>query len=345
VPPLHNFQNPGWQASVTDACIEKITISGGEAVGKARRRRRTRSSLKSLSSPPCASAFAGSPRPDMRTGVRSRGLLLLGLAAGAIAAACQDFESDVVLVGTVERTLVEISAPAPELLVGVSVVHGDHVAVRDVVARLDDTLARADLAAAEAALAGTQARSVVTEAELSRAHRLEREGVASRQALDRARAERDQATALLREAQARLDATRKRLADLTVVAPVAGVVDQIPFDPGERVPAGAVLAVLLADGPPWVRVWLPERALANVAPGQQAEVRIDGVPGPQTGRVLDVGREPEFTPHLALTERERGHLVYETRVLLEGDALARLRPGVPATVTFRLASSRLEAGR
>lgn len=34
VPPPRNFQDPGWQASVTDAYIEKIIVSGGEAVGK-----------------------------------------------------------------------------------------------------------------------------------------------------------------------------------------------------------------------------------------------------------------------------------------------------------------------
>jgi mono/diheme cytochrome c family protein len=34
VPPPRNFQDPGWQASVTDSYIEQITVQGGEAVGK-----------------------------------------------------------------------------------------------------------------------------------------------------------------------------------------------------------------------------------------------------------------------------------------------------------------------
>jgi mono/diheme cytochrome c family protein len=33
-PPPRNFQDPGWQASVTDAYIEQITVQGGAAVGK-----------------------------------------------------------------------------------------------------------------------------------------------------------------------------------------------------------------------------------------------------------------------------------------------------------------------
>ena len=49
------------------------------------------------------------------------------------------------------------------------------------------------------------------------------------------------------------------------------------------------------------------------------------------GSVLDVAREPAFTPHYALTERDRVHLVYEARVRLL-DAPPGLRPGLPAEV-------------
>ena len=46
---------------------------------------------------------------------------------------------------------------------------------------------------------------------------------------------------------------------------------------------------------------------------------------------MDVAREPEFTPHYALTEHDRVHLVYETRVRIL-DPPDGLRPGVPARV-------------
>jgi hypothetical protein len=46
-----------------------------------------------------------------------------------------------------------------------------------------------------------------------------------------------------------------------------------------------------------------------------------------------VARESEFTPHFALTERDRVHLVYETRVTIT-DAPATIRPGLPAEVTI-----------
>jgi HlyD family secretion protein len=76
---------------------------------------------------------------------------------------------------------------------------------------------------------------------------------------------------------------------------------------------------------------VPETSYARVLPDTPAEVRIDGVDGVLHGSVDYVARESEFTPHYALTERDRVHLVFETRVRLH-DAPASLRPGVPAQV-------------
>lgn len=244
---------------------------------------------------------------------------------------CRPGEPGLLLVGTVERTLIELVAPVSEVIIEIPVARGDHVEAGDLLVRLDGTLAEAEVARTEAELVGASKGVVVADHELKRLRQLHGANVASEQALERAQLDLAEATSRLREAQARHGAAYKRRSDLDLVAPVSGTVDQLPFDPGERVPAGAVLAVLLADGEPWVRVWIPERAFAQVAPGTPAEVRIDGVAAPLSASVLDVAREPEFTPHYALTERDRVHLVYEARVGLHG-APAALRPGMPAQV-------------
>jgi HlyD family secretion protein len=169
--------------------------------------------------------------------------------------------------------------------------------------------------------------------DLERNRELRAGRVASQRELERAELAFDEAVAREREALALLAAAEKRRQDRILRAPVAGTVDQIPFDRGERVPAGAVLAVLLSEDDPWVRVWIPETSFVRVVPGTPAEIRIDGIGEALRGSVLDVSREPEFTPHYALTERDRVHLVYETRVRIH-DAPASLRPGVPAEVTL-----------
>ena len=266
-------------------------------------------------------------RPPMEPSRRRAALVALSL----LLAACADEPGELRLVGTVERTQIELVAPLSETIVAVHAERGDRVEKGRVLVELDATFARADVARAEAALAGARTGEQVAGDELERARRLRRSRVASEQDFDRATLARDEAAARLRDAEAQLDAARKRLADLSLASPVDGVLDQLPFDPGERVPAGAVLAIVLGDAPPWVRVWIPEESFVRVLPGTPAEVRIDGIEAPLRGSVLDISRDPEFTPHYALTERDRVHLVYETRVRLL-DAPPQLRPGVPAQV-------------
>ena len=255
----------------------------------------------------------------------------VALIASVACAACGDRAPELSLVGTVERTEVELVAPVSETLIAVHAQRGDRVVPGQLLVELDRTYARVEATRAAAALAAARSAVLVARQEYERAQHLRSDHVVSEQALDRARLAQDEARARLHEAEAQVAAAHKREADLSLVAPVAGVLDQLPFDAGERVPAGAVLAVLLSDALPWVRVWIPEESQVRVAPGTPAEIRIDGIERTLAGRVLDVSRDPEFTPHYALTERDRVHLVFETRVSIL-DAPPELRPGVPAQV-------------
>jgi HlyD family secretion protein len=254
--------------------------------------------------------------------------------------ACAAGDPNLSLVGSVERTLVEVAAPASEVITEIAVERGDPVEPGQLLVRLDPTLADAEIARCQARLAGAQTSVIIAQHELERAQDLRGARISSQQALERAQLGRSEAYARLREAEAEVAVARKRRADLDLAAPMSGVVDQIPFDQGERVPAGAVLAVLLAGGDPWVRVWIPEARLVGVRPGTEAEIRVDGVGAVLRGQVLDVAREPEFTPHYALTERDRGHLVFEARIAIR-DAPDSLRPGLPADVLVRVDDSGL----
>jgi HlyD family secretion protein len=217
----------------------------------------------------------------------------------------------------------------------------------------DIAAGRAALAAAEAALRRLRldlerARSlrrdaVVAQAELDAAEAAHAEAVAQR---DRLRAnlaallagtrreEIDQARAAVAEAEAAVAAARVHLERLEVRAPVAGRVDSLPYEIGERPPPGAVVAVLLAAGAPYARVYVPEALRVDVKAGSAATVWVDGVAGELRGRVRTVSADPSFTPYYALTERDRGHLVYVAEIDLL-DATARDLPaGVPLQVHF-----------
>jgi len=239
------------------------------------------------------------------------------------------------MVGTVERKALELAAPVSAVIVDLPVEVGSRVGAGEVVVQLDTTVAEAELRAYTAAHEAAQAALKQAEGEYKRVEGLRRARVSTEQALDDALRKRDEALALVAEKEARIAQAQKRLEELTLRAHSGGVVDQLAFEEGERVPAGGVAAVVLADEEPWVRVWLPARAVARVRPGSPGDIEIEGLDERLPGRVIHVAREPEFTPHYALTERESAHLVYETRVRIE-DAPDALRPGLAARVRLRL---------
>ena len=263
------------------------------------------------------------------------------LLATALLAACGGDRLE--LAGVVERTTLELSAPISEEVVQHPRSVGQAVTVGEPVVVMRNEVAKLDLEAAEALHRAAEANLSAAEQEFRRAEGLRRAAVSTPAALDAARRTRDEAVALLAERAARRAQAERRLADLTVRATADGVVDQLPYDVGERVPAGGVVAVVLAKERPWVRIWLPARAVSRLSPGAEAEIEIEGLDGTYTGRLTEIAREAEFTPHYALTERERAHLVYEAKLEIE-DAPEDLRPGLPATVRLEVGEARTAGG-
>jgi HlyD family secretion protein len=266
---------------------------------------------------------------------------LLAWVAASIVAGCSGDSKVFELVGTVERTTLELAAPISEVVVEIPAGLGTRVAAGDIVVRLDTEVAEAELVAAQAALAAAEASVLEAMEGFRRAERLAKSRVGSTQELDRARSRRDEVLAVVAERKARIAQANRRLEDLTMRPLAGGVVDQLPFEIGERVPAGGVVAVIQTDEKPWVRVWLPSRAVGLLGGEAEARIEIEGFDEVLTGQLLDVAREPEFTPHYALTERESAHLVFQARIVLD-NAPAELRPGLPARVDLSLTRPRAE---
>jgi HlyD family secretion protein len=257
-------------------------------------------------------------------------VLVLSLACGGTV--------EVELVGTVELRTLEMATPVSEVIVDIPVTAGEQVAAGQVLVQMDSVVAEAELEASQAALAAAQASLTAAEQEHKRYQGLRRANVAAARQLDEARRVRDEALAAVAERKARIAQAKKRLDTLTIRTYAAGTVDQLPFDVGERVPGGGVVAVVLADEKPFVRVWLPARLVAGATRGSQAEIRIEGFDQPLAGHLEEVAREPEFTPHYALTERESAHLVYEARIVVD-EPPEQLRPGLPARVVLTVGRS------
>jgi HlyD family secretion protein len=148
------------------------------------------------------------------------------------------------------------------------------------------------------------------------------------------REELDQAIAVRDAAAAAIHGLEVSLERLTVRAPVAGVIDDLPLETGERPALGAVVAVLLAGEAPHARVYLPEPLRIRVSVGDPASVYVDGIERPFNGRVRRVSADPAFTPYYSLTERDRSRLSYLTEVELVDAAARELPAGVPLRAVF-----------
>ncbi|MGS0689743.1 HlyD family secretion protein [Shewanella sp. 30m-9] len=214
-----------------------------------------------------------------------------------------------------------------------------------------------EIAAARANVSGAQATQQESEANYRRIASMAKDNLASQSNLDRALANRDLGNANLenaqehlrellagsrvediRSAEANLAAAeavllgeQKKLSDLTIRATRDGILDNLPWNLGERVTLGSPLAVVLAGKAPFARIYVPEPYRVKININDSLLVHVDGIDDPIEGRVRWIANEPAFTPYYALNQEERSRLMYLAEVQLP-DSSALLPSGVPAQV-------------
>ncbi|RAS63389.1 HlyD family secretion protein [Vibrio diazotrophicus] len=141
----------------------------------------------------------------------------------------------------------------------------------------------------------------------------------------------EQAKAELDAAVANAAVQQQKLDELTIVSTRDGVLDNLPYNLGERVSVGSIVAVVQADNSPFARVYVPEPYRVKLTQGTKLQVHVDGVEQTYQGTVRWIANEPSFTPYYALTENERARLMYLAEIDLSDDA-QNLPSGIPAQV-------------
>ncbi len=146
----------------------------------------------------------------------------------------------------------------------------------------------------------------------------------------------EQTRSVLAQARAQLKSLEFDRQRLTLAAPVAAIVDSLPFEIGERPRIGDVIAVLLTGEQPYARVYIPEPLRVGIAIGDPLSVHVDGIEAPLSGIVRRIAAEASFTPYFALTERDRSRLAYMAEITLPANGAngQRLPEGVPVQILF-----------
>jgi len=216
---------------------------------------------------------------------------------------------------------------------------------------------------AQATLAGAQGTLDTDQREYERVRTLVERKLLSASDLDQARARSDASLAARDAARARLallhEGTRQQqvaearaaveratasLAEVqtvasryAVTAPRAGLVEALPYKLGERPTAGRPVVVLLADGIPYARVYVPEPLRARFTAGTAVTAKVDGVAERLHGKVRYVSADAAFTPYYSLTQKDRSRLAFLAEITLDDARAAGLPAGLPVQV--RLPSS------
>lgn len=105
---------------------------------------------------------------------------------------------------------------------------------------------------------------------------------AGQQQVNVSAAQAQSATAAVQQSRANLAAAELELSYTTIVAPMSGVVSSKNVEPGQIVQPGQGLMTIVPLNDVWVTANFKETQLANVRPGQRAEVHID-----MYGRTID----------------------------------------------------------
>ncbi|MCZ6727350.1 MAG: HlyD family efflux transporter periplasmic adaptor subunit [Acidobacteria bacterium] len=184
---------------------------------------------------------------------------------------------------------------------------------------------------------------VFTEADLDRANSTVKVSMSNARAAEARLAEFLEGTTAEELGQARASVAEaaaahgriQLLADRLVIhAPRAGRIDAMPYKLGERPPVGATVLVMMAEGAPYARVYVPEPLRAGITPGLSSTIVVDGVDGSFAGSVRWVSADATFTPYFSLTQRDRSRLSYVAEITLTEPAARELPTGVPVEVDF-----------
>jgi HlyD family secretion protein len=243
----------------------------------------------------------------------------VALMAALLLAACSK-EPENEFQGWIEADLIFVSPDEQGRVETMMVREGDRVEKDTPLFTLDSDLQRADLAVAEAALLNTKQA-------FDRAQQLLKTASGTQRDFDIAQA-------AFRQADAQLGAARTRLNRRKLASPVAGVIQQIYFRPGETVPASRPIMAVLPPGNIKVRFFIPERLLARIAIGDEVRVTCDGCARNITAPVTFISRNAEFTPPVIYSLEERAKLVY--LVEARPAQTEMLRVGQPVSVEVKL---------
>lgn len=218
---------------------------------------------------------------------------------------------------------------------------GDQVKKGQLLATLDTKSYVAEQKKAEADIANLQATKDNADANYLRRQKLYAQGAIAKEQLETYRKASANATAQLEAAKQLQIVAADSLDDTRLLSPSDGIITTRSKEEGSIVSAGSIVYTVALTEPVWVRAYVDETQLGQIAYGTKANIVTDTV-DPKTGKkkifpghIGYISPSAEFTPKTVQTENLRTDLVYRIRVYVDSND-PFIRQGMPVTVKINL---------
>ncbi|KVU35970.1 secretion protein HlyD [Burkholderia ubonensis] len=133
-------------------------------------------------------------------------------------------------------------------------------------------------------------------------------------------------------AQAAVAVAQWKLDQKRVAAPAAGRVYDTLYRLGEWVQAGSPVVQMLPPQNVKVRFFVPEAAVASLAPGRAVTIHCDGCAADVPARITYVSSQAEYTPPVIYSNESRTKLVFMIEARPAVADAPKLHPGQPVAV-------------
>ncbi len=263
--------------------------------------------------------------------------------------------------GRIEATQVDVAAKYPGRLTDITVEEGSEVKAGQVVGRISSPEYEAQLRAAQsnverAKQAMAEAVSLIDQrnatlaaakSDFERGQELIGKQIITQQTFDQrqrnyeasqasvqgAIAQRDQADAAIKSAQAEVERIESVLHDLVLVSPRTGRVQYQLARNGEVVAAGGKVLTILDLQDVYMTIFLPAATAGRLEIGSEARIVLDPVPQYVIpASVSFVAADAQFTPKTVETAEEREKLMFRVKLKLDAEVLKtysrRVKTGV-----------------
>jgi HlyD family secretion protein len=182
--------------------------------------------------------------------------------------------------------LVEVKSKASGEIIRLHVETGDLVRRGDLLGQVDPRDVRNALAQAEADLSVAEARMGTAMAQRRRADELRAANVITEQEFESAKLEEANARAQFVKAEVNLELARERMGDVTIRAPIDGVIIRRDVEEGgiiqsasQNISGGTTIFVMADLTEMQVRTLVSETDLGKIQPGMSARVGVEAYPG------------------------------------------------------------------